>query len=526
MHIKKILQIVLISIVFFSCKEEGKQATAVAKPNIVYILADDLGIGDVSIYNENSKIQTPFIDELASNGVMFTEAHTSSAVCTPTRYSILTGRYNWRTSLKKGVLSGYSKSLISPERTTVAKFLKDQGYQTAYIGKWHMGWDWEITQPDSLGLDIDHLKARPVVDFTKPIKNGPNTHGFDYSFGFCGSLDMPPYVWVENGKATSVPTKITKGKTKQGTWREGLTSDDFSHEDALPEITRRTVDYINKNANQDQPFFVYMPLPAPHTPILPTKEFQGKSGLDNPYADFVLMVDWVVGQVTKALEKNGISENTLIVFTSDNGCSPSANFKQLKSKGHNPSYVYRGFKSDIYDGGHRVPYIMTWKGTLQASKSNQLVCTTDFFATVADLLNATYPDNVAEDSFSHLGATNLSSDKPLRESIVYHSVNGEFAYQKGDWKVNFCPGSGGWSFPNKNVKKAIWDTLPKVQLYNIRNDVAEKNNVQAEHPEILREFKADLLKIINDGRSTIGEKQKNDKVDSWPQLEKLNEYNF
>ncbi|MEP3836185.1 MAG: arylsulfatase [Algibacter sp.] len=518
MSIKTILKVVLVSVVFFSCnkKEEKKSIT---KPNIIYILADDLGIGDVSIYNQNSKIQTPNIDQLASNGVMYTDAHTSSAVCTPTRYSILTGRYNWRTSLKQGVVSGYSKSLIQPERSTVADLLKTNGYQTAFIGKWHLGWDWNITMPDSLGLDIDNLKARPEVDFTTPIKNGPNTHGFDYSYGFCGSLDMPPYVWVENDTPTSVPTKYTKGKTKQGTWRYGLTADNFEHEQALPEITKRTVNYINEKANADKPFFVYMPLPAPHTPILPTTEFQGKSNLDNPYADFVIMVDWVVGEVTKALETKGISENTLIVFTSDNGCSPTANFKQLKTKDHNPSYEYRGTKSDIFEGGHRVPYIMSWKNKITPLKSNLLLCSTDFYATVADMLGVDLADNVAEDSFSHLP----NSENPKRESIIHHSVRGEFAYRKGDWKVNFCKGSGGWSYPNTNTKKAIYDTLPAFQLYNIKEDVAETHNLQAEHPEIISEFKADLLKIINDGRSTVGEKQPNDKAGSWPQLENLND---
>lgn len=513
MSIKSILHIALISVVFFSC--ETKQENE--NPNIIYILADDLGYGDVSIYNESSKIQTPNIDNLASNGVMYTDAHTSSSVCTPTRYSILTGRYNWRTRLKSGVVSGYSKSLIKPNRTTVADFLKSNGYNTAFIGKWHLGWDWEITQPDSLNLNIDNLKARPEVDFTKPIKNGPNTHGFDYSYGFCGSLDMPPYVWVENDMPTAVPTKLTKGKSRQGTWRKGLTADDFSHEQALPEIANRTVDYINENANKDKPFFVYMPLPAPHTPILPTKEFQGKSGLDNPYGDFVLMVDWVVGEVTKSLEKNGISENTLIVFTSDNGCSPTANFKQLKSKGHNPSYTFKGTKSDIFEGGHRVPYIMTWKSKIQPEKSEQLVCTTDFFATVADVLGVNFDDNVAEDSFSHLA----NSDSPKRESIIHHSVRGEFAYRSGDWKVNFCKGSGGWSYPNSNIKKSVYDSLPDFQLYNIKNDVAETKNLQAKYHGIIDAYREDLLKIINDGRSTVGEKQMNDLDGEWKQLENI-----
>ena len=510
----KIVVIALLEICMVSCAQESNIEKP--KPNIIYILADDLGYGDVSAYNENSKIQTPHIDRLAAQGVRFTDAHTSSAVCTPTRYGILTGRYNWRSTLKQGVLSGYSKSLIEKDRVTVASFLRENGYITAAIGKWHLGWDWDIQHSDSLGLD--NLKARPEVDFTKPVENGINSHGFDYSYAFCGSLDMPPYVWVENDKPTMVPTDTTAGKRGQGMWRKGLTSNDFMHEQVLPEVTEKSVTYINTHAGKNEPFFLYMPLPAPHTPILPTAEFQGKSGLENPYADFVLMVDSVVGEITKALEENGISENTLIVFTSDNGCSPAANFKELKAKGHNPSYVYRGYKSDIFDGGHRVPYIMHWKGKIEAGKSEQLVCTTDLFATIADLIGVTYPDTMAEDSYSSLSATNLASTLPIRENMVHHSITGEFAYRKGDWKVNFTPGSGGWSYPNKNNAKTLYDSLPEVQLYDMKNDIGEQNNLEAEHPDLISEYQAELVQIITNGRSTPGEKKANDTVEEWPQL--------
>jgi arylsulfatase A-like enzyme len=493
------------------------------KPNIIFILADDLGYGDVSCYNENSKIKTPNMDKLASGGVQFTDAHTSSSVCTPTRYGILTGRYNWRTRLKKGVLSGYSKALIAKERVTVAKFLHDNGYHTAYIGKWHLGWDWAITKEDEKSRDS--FKAKPEVDFSKPVKNGPNTLGFDYSYGFCGSLDMAPYVWVENGKPTMPPTQYTVNEEKQSWWRGGLTSDDFNHEQVLPDVTKKTVHYINQQANKEKPFFIYMPLPAPHTPILPTKAFKGKSGLDNIYGDFVLMVDWVVGEVMEALEKQGIAENTLVVFTSDNGCSPQADFEQLATKGHNPSYVFRGTKADIFEGGHRVPYIMSWKGTIEAGKSDQLLCTTDFFATMADVIGAGFPDNVAEDSYSYLPATSLKSKAKTRKSIVHHSVNGSFAYRKGDWKVNFCPGSGGWSYPRPKKDVEALAKLPKVQLYHLANDMAEENNLEAKHPAMVKQYKKELLEIIDNGRSTKGKKQCNDTVKSWPQLDRLRKSN-
>jgi len=497
-----------------SCKSPVKEH--VKDPNIVFILADDLGYGDVSCFNENSKINTPNIDKLASQGVMFTDAHTSSAVCTPTRYSIITGRYNWRSRLKKSVLSGYSKSLIKPDRLTIAGFLKNNGYTTGYIGKWHMGWDWAFIEDSVNG--IDGLNLRPVADFSKRITNGPDTHGFDYSYGFCGSLDMAPYVWVENGMPTMVPTEKTQGK-RPAFWRKGLTSDDFVHQQVLPHIKDKAVAYIKENANGKKPFFLYLPLSAPHTPIIPTKEFEGKSGLDNPYGDFVMEVDWVIGEVMKTLEKQGLSKNTIVIFTSDNGCSPEANYKQLLSQGHDPSYVFRGHKADIFEGGHRVPYIVMWAGKIKPAKSKKIICSTDFFATAADIINADIPDDVAEDSFSFLSALGLKSTAEQRKSIVHHSINGSFALRKGDWKVCFCPGSGGWSDPKPNSKAA--KELPNVQLYNLSTDIGEKNNLQSEHPEIVKEFKEELMSVIDNGRSTKGVKQANDGTDNWPQLDKL-----
>ncbi len=441
--IQKKFLIVAIAVLFVinitACKKENT-----IKPNIIFILADDLGYGDISCFNENSKVETPFIDKLASEGVIFTDAHTSSAVCTPTRYGILTGRYNWRSTLKNGVLGGYSKALIPQERTTIAGFLKENGYKTAGFGKWHLGWDW--ASPDSGDGGMDNIKDPSAatfdassykVDFSKKVKNGPATLGFDYFYGFCGSLDMAPYVWIENDMPTMIPTKETVNKGSQTWWRKGPTSDDFVHEQVLPDITKKTVKFINENANGDKPFFIYMPLPAPHTPILPTKEFQGKSGLDNPYGDFVIMVDWVVGQVKQALIEQGIAENTILIFTSDNGCSPQADFSQLETKGHDPSYVFRGHKADIYEGGHRVPYVVSWPAKVKPGVTDQLLCTTDLFATVAEIVGADFSDNVAEDSYSFLPALKLKSNSVVRESIVHHSINGSFAYRKGDWKAIF-----------------------------------------------------------------------------------------
>ena len=494
--------IVLTAIILFGYSTSEVSETP---PNIIFILADDLGYGDVSCYNENSKINTPHIDKLGSEGVIFTDAHTSSAVCTPTRYGILTGRYNWRSTLKKYVLNGYSKALIPQDRKTIAGFLKDNGYKTAGIGKWHLGWDW---------ANVD--AGTDSIDYSKKVGNGPTTLGFDYFYGFCGSLDMAPYVWIENDKPTMVPTKETVNKGKQVWWRKGPTSDDFAHEQVLPQITDKTIKYINENANKKQPFFVYMPLSAPHTPILPTEEFKGKSGLDNPYGDFVIMVDAMVGRIMSTLEEKGIAENTILIFTSDNGCSNQADYEQLATKGHDPSYIYRGHKADIFEGGHRVPYIVRWPEKVKPGKSEQLLCTTDLFATMADVLNVQYGDNVAEDSYSFLPALNVKSTAAVRESIVHHSINGSFAYRKNKWKAIFCPGSGGWSDPKPNSEEI--KGLPKFQLYNLNEDIEEVNNLESKQAAILAEYKKELSEIINNGRSTIGEVQKNDGTEAWPQL--------
>ncbi|AWV97653.1 sulfatase family protein [Arcticibacterium luteifluviistationis] len=476
------------------------------KPNVIFILADDMGYGDVSSFNENSKIQTPNIDKLGEQGVKFTDAHTSSAVCTPTRYGVLTGRYNWRSRLKQGVLFGYDKALISQNRKTLPSFLQDNGYKTAGIGKWHLGWDWKNIEA-----------GKDSIDYSQSVENGPSTLGFDYFYGFNGSLDMPPYVWVENDKPTMVPTKSTVNKGKQSWWREGLTSDDFSHELVLPHITDKTISYIEENANKDKPFFVYMPLPAPHTPILPTEEFRGKSGL-NDYGDFVIMVDALVGRIMASLEEQGIADNTILIFTADNGCSNQADFDELATKGHDPSYVYRGHKADIFEGGHRVPYVVRWPNKVKPGKSDQLVCTTDLFATLADVLDVPLEDNAAEDSFSFLSLLNVPTNKPKRTSIIHHSINGSFAYRKAEWKTIFCPDSGGWSAP-KPGSDGI-ENLPPFQVYNLTNDAAEEKNLFEQNPEVFAQHKKELADIILNGRSTPGTPQENDAIDfEWKQVD-------
>jgi arylsulfatase A-like enzyme len=487
-----------------------------ANPNIIYILCDDLGYGDVKCLNENGKIATPNMDRLAKGGMIFTDAHSGSAVCSPTRYGIITGRYSWRSPLQSGVLGGLSPRLIEAGRMTVASVLKERGYTTACIGKWHLGMDWaKLPGKDVTDLAIETEKQVHNVDYAQPIKNGPTSVGFDYYYGISASLDMVPYTYIENDHVTALPTEeksypLTEGRESKPT-RLGPAAPGFKTSDVLPTITHKVVEYIGQraaDAKAGKPFFIYLPLNAPHTPICPSAEWQGKSGI-SPYADYVMETDWAVGEVLQALDKQGIAENTLVMMTSDNGCSPQANFPDLATHGHNPSYVFRGTKADIWDGGHHIPFLVRWPAKIKAgSKSDQVTCLTDFMATCAEIVGVKLPDNAAEDSASLLPVLLGKADKPIHEAIVHHSINGSFAIRQGNWKLELCSGSGGWTAPRPGTPAA--QKLPPVQLYDMTADIGEKINTQAEHTEIIDRLTHLLEKYVADGRSTPGAPQKND----------------
>jgi arylsulfatase A len=474
-------------------------SSAAEKPNILYILADDLGYGDVQALNpERGKIATPNLDRLAAEGMVFHDAHSGSSVCTPTRYGILTGRYAWRSPLVSGVLGGMSPPLIEPGRLTVAAMLKGQGYRTACIGKWHLGLEWAKWD------DPAERKKHPgwPHDFSKPLQQGPTARGFDTFYGISASLDMPPYAWIDNDRLTALPTGSK-------TWiREGPADPDFEAVDVLPGLTRKAVELITGRRKDDKPFFLYLPLASPHTPILPTAEWKGKSGLGD-YGDFVMQTDSSVGEILAALEKSGIADNTLIIFTSDNGCSPAAEIEALEKQGHYPHGDFRGTKADIWEGGHRVPFLVRWPAKVKAgSASSSLVCLTDLMATAAELSGATLPDDAAEDSFSFLPDL-LGSGKTQRRSIVHHSIHGQFAIREGNWKLAFCPGSGGWSKPgDKDAREA---GMPALQLYDLAKDIGEKDNLLASRPDQVQRLTGILEEIVAKGRSTPGPNRENDK---------------
>ncbi|WP_139957652.1 sulfatase family protein [Flavicella sediminum] len=494
------------------------------KPNIIYILADDMGPGDVMLYNKDSKFPTPNIDRIGREGVKFMDAHTSSGVCTPTRYGILTGRYSWRTStLKKGVLGGHSKHLIPADRTTLASLLQKEGYKTACVGKWHLGMDWEFLQASN----STRIKANNVNMHT-PIKNGPNANGFDYYYGISASLNMNPHVFIKNDKAqgTFEYLKDQDALAKRGYIgaKPGWSAKEFEQDQVLPTFTKKTCEWIREN--KDEPFFVYMPLNSPHSPIVPSKNFLNKSGL-NDHGDFCMETDWAIGQVLKTLDELKIADNTIVVFTSDNGTSPKAGFPVMAKKGHHSSWIYRGMKGTNWEGGHRMPFLVRWPNKVKAGQvSDQLICTTDMMATCAELLGINLTDNEGEDSVSFLPALQSKPIKNIAErAVVHHSDKGIFSVRYGKWKLMF-DNSGGSNRTDPRKDEAIKDNA-SILLFDMDNDATEDVNLASKFPEIVEKLKKKLAEVIKDGRSTEGKKIGNDPIGKgikWKELNVVEDY--
>ncbi len=490
----------------------GEVSGASTAPNIVVILADDMGYGDLACQNPDSKIPTPNLDRLASQGMRFTDAHSPSAVCTPTRYSLLTGDYCWRSQLKSSVLWPWDGPLIKKNQQTLGGMLQEQGYSTACIGKWHLGWEWPASDGSSVNDQIpmgehnasvrDPFGAK--IDFTKRIAEGPTARGFDYYFGD----DVPnfaPYCFIENDGTVGIPNAEkpdgmfgTKGPMMEG-WRL---------EDVMPAITKRAVEFIEApaasapfNKRDDAPFFLYFPLTAPHTPIAPTAEFIGKSEAHR-YGDFVVEVDWTVGQIMDALERSGQVENTIVIFTSDNG-SPGRSGENMAGKtnsvreyGHNPSHTFRGIKADIWEGGHRVPFIVRWPEHVRAgATSDETICHVDLMATIASITHCDLTNDTAVDSFDLTPVfTEAEHASPIREAVVHHSIDGMFAIRQGKWKLILGRGSGGWSGKADSDK-------PDGQLYDMEADPKERQNLYESLPDRVAEMEALLRRYQNEGRS-------------------------
>ena len=505
--------LLIIAIVCWSYPAALQAASA--PPNIIVIYADDLGYGDIQCYNpKRGKIPTPHVDKLASQGMRFTDAHSSSGVCSPSRYTILTGRYHWRSRLQRGIVRLWGPPLITPDRLTIGGLAKKHGYHTACIGKWHLGWNWPIpagkkklfTSTGYRGKKnlsaTDEQRAAWREVFSKPIAGGPIAVGFDEYFG-TDVPNWPPYCFIENDRTVGIPSEyaapelfIRNQASQQGPALKGWTL-----EPILPALGDRAAAFIQREAKTPKPFLVYMPLTSPHTPLSVNAKWKGKSKL-NLYADFVMETDAIVGQVVEALEKSGAAKNTLVIFTSDNGCAPYIGVTDLEKMGHYPSGPLRGYKADAWEGGHRVPFIVRWPGVVKPKSScDQLVHQADLLATFAEIFGTKLPKSAGEDSFS-LMSLFKGGTGPIREHAVSASIGGTPSVRMGQWKYIPARGSGGWGKGG--------DQSQPIQLYDLADDLGESRNLAAKNPKQVERMKALLEKLIVQGRSTPGPKQKND----------------
>jgi len=448
---------------------------AADKPNVIFIFADDMGYGEIEALDPDfAKIPTPQLNRLAAEGQIYTDAHTSSSVCTPSRYSLLTGRYSWRTRLQTFVLNHGEAPLIAEERMTLGNLFRDQGYHTSIFGKWHLGFNFEgaarAVAQTKAKKEEGYLLAPVLVGATIP--DGPLTRGFDTYYGFHHARSMSSVI------------------------RDDRIIEEIETVDMLPNLNREVAKYIDEkaeDAKNGKPFFLYFPQSSPHSPIVPSKEWKGKTGLGD-YADFVAQTDDSVGVVLDALERNGLRENTLVIFSTDNGSSPHSNVPGLLAAGHRPSGPLRGKKGDLWDGGHRVPFILSWPAKVKAGgKVSQLICLSDMMETFAELLSVDLPDTVAEDSISFLSALLGEDLKEARTNIIHHDIKGYFSIRDGDWKLLL-----------RKLGKL------EMQLYNMREDLAEKKNFAKAKPEKVKELLALLETQVAEGRSTVGAKQEND----------------
>jgi arylsulfatase A-like enzyme len=457
-----------------------------ARPNIVILLVDDMGYGDPGCYNPRSKIATPNIDRLACEGMRFTDAHASGPLCHPSRYGLMTGRYPFRTDITLWP----KQPLIEKGRMTIASLLKTAGYHTAMVGKWHLGFRED-------GYD-------------RPLPGGPLDCGFDSFFGLRASTDIPPYFYVRGDRAVAPPTAHIAENHSEGWlptqgafWREGGIAPSLDLKDVLPRLTDEACAVITAQPGRQpdarQPLMLYLAYTAPHTPWLPAAEFAEKSGA-GMYGDFVMMVDAQIGRVLAALEKAGMLQDTLLIFTSDNG--PVWQPADVARFGHDAEGGLRGMKGDAWEAGHRMPFIVRWPGRVKAGTvSDQTICFTDLLATFADICGAKLLADAGPDSFSFLPVLEgrQSKEQPIRGPIVMQAGSSSaMMIRSGDWKLINQLGSGGFSKPS-TIKPGPGD--PVGQLYNLRDDLAETNNLYLKHPEIVARLEAEMRKIVKAKRS-------------------------
>ena len=503
---------ILILLALALCTLGTSLRAAASRPNIILIYVDDMGYGDASCLNPQAKFKTPNIDRLAKEGMAFTDGHCSGTVCTPSRYGLLTGRYSWRTTLKRGVMGAEGACLIADGRMTLASFLGDNGYTTAMVGKWH------------LGMDFPGRKGNR--DWKQPVKDMPLDKGFDYFWGIPASMNYGVLAWFEGRHAKVPPTLFTSkkpskiaiadyrimppyqrtpketpdpeesGGRKMSLKGKGLeVAQDFVDIECLDHFTTQSLKWLDgraKASRKGKPFFLYLPYTSPHKPVIPMKKFRGQ-GKAGAYGEFMIETDWHIGRILKWLDEEKLTEDTMVIFTSDNG--PERTWgKRIELYGHHSNGIYREGKRSIYEGGHRVPFIIRWPAKVKANaKWNQPVCQTDLLATFANMLGKKIPENAGEDSDSFYGVLTGTKETALRVPMVHHSSQGRYAIREGKWKLVM-----------EDARKN------KRELYDLFADPKETKNLISDHPDVGRQLAAKLTALVNSGRSTPGKPQKND----------------
>ncbi|WP_229720463.1 sulfatase family protein [Winogradskyella helgolandensis] len=498
----------LMLVCLTACQQQTQQTkltTKDNKPNIIIFYADDMGYGDLAIQNPQSKIPTPNLDQLAREGLLMTDAHSSSGVCTPSRYALLSGRYHWRDF--NDIVHAMGESVFKENQVTLPRILKNNGYHTAAIGKWHLGWNWESIRKKEITEKIKAKHGKRDVeiwpaqayDWDQPIPNGPLSIGFDSYFGD-GTINFPPYTWIENDKVTEAPT-ITLEHPKEdfaleGNWelRPGPAIKGWDFYNVLPTVTRSAVSFIKKQEKAEKPFFLYLPFPSPHAPIIPNEAFRGKSKA-GPYGDFVYQTDDAIGQVLEALKSIDAEENTIVIFTSDNGSERYA-YDRIKNYNHDSSRPFRGVKRDVYEGGHHVPFIVKWPNKIKSgTKSTQLFSQIDILNTLASITNSELPKGFQHDSYNFSKLWLKENNKVVRANIIHNTFTPKYAVRKGYWlyinnKNGYHARIPEWFEEGQRFATAK-DT---VQLFNLKDDIGQTTNLASQFPKKVKELATVLLK--------------------------------
>ena len=462
-------------------------------PNVVLLLADDMGFGDLGANNPKSKIPTPNLDRLAKEGTRFTDAHSSSGVCTPSRYALLHGRYHWRKFHQ--IVRSFDQPILDADRLTLASLLKIKGYATACIGKWHLGWDWNaIKKPGAVNVPKKGY-APDAFDWSKPIPGGPLSHGFDYYFGD-DVPNFPPYAWFENDRVITPPTVSVEPPDKplEGHWeaRPGPAVKDWDFFAVMPKLTEKAEQWI-RGRDRGKPFFLYVPFTSPHAPIVPAKEFSGRSQA-GAFGDYVVQTDDAVGRILNALKETGAEENTIVIFSSDNGAEVYA-YDRIRNFEHFSSGEFRGVKRDLWEGGHHVPLLVRWPGTVPSGRvSDGLVSQIDIYATLASALGLPIPKNSAEDSIDQLSL--WTGGEGRRTALVHNTNANHYALRSGDWLLVDAPTGAiskvpAWFDERFGYKK----NTQKGELYNLQDDHSQKKNLFDQNPQKVSELQTLLHQI-------------------------------